>query len=139
MKKLLLAAVAVLALAGSAYAQDGSPADDLIGCGACSVKNPAVFMGWMKTSDIGCEAVDDCHAIDHYTDNYQRGEHCGGAGYTVPLYDDPHGKPIGLVGNEQDLLLGGKSKDGKYTRVWRAPFDKGGIYPYSPKALHECG
>ena len=101
-------------------------------------KNP---IGWMKTSDIGCgvvEGTEVCNPIDHYTDAYQRGEVC--ATYGVPFYDRPNGKLIGLLWGEAQIILGEKSKDGKYTRIWsKSNLKDIGIMPYSIKALHECG
>jgi hypothetical protein len=160
MRKLLLATVAVLALAGTAHAgnDDAYTAwlkrmtpnaqalkgqthdDDHIACGACSVKHPAVLIGWMKSSDIGCSMIEDkqfCNALDHYTDAYQRGEMC--ATYGVPFYDLPNGKPMGLVWGENQILLGAKSKDGKWVHVWSSPTDEGGTWAYSLKSLRGCG
>jgi hypothetical protein len=126
---------------GSIYCgKEDEEADDHIACDACSVKHPAVLIGWMKSSDVGCSEVEGkshCNALDHYTDAYQRGGTC--ATYGTPFYDRPNGKPIGLVWGEKEIFLGAKSKDGKYTRVWGSPADNGGIFPYSLKALRECG
>jgi hypothetical protein len=126
MRKVLHVAVAALGVLTFIYA---AYADS---------KNP---IGWMKTSDIGCgvvEGTEVCNPIDHYTDAYQRGEDC--ATYGVPFYDRPNGKPIGLLWGEAQIILGEKSNDGKYTRIWsKSDLKDVGIMPYSLKALHECG
>jgi hypothetical protein len=112
-------------------------------CAPSGKRRDAEPIGWMKTSDIGCSEIEGkthCNALDHYTDAYQRGEMC--ATYGVPFYDRPNGKPMGLIWGEAQIVLGEKSKDGKYTRVWSPPGTKKealGIMPYSVKSLRGCG
>jgi hypothetical protein len=82
----------------------------------------AESVGWMKSSDVGCNTVNDelvCNAFDHYTDVYQRGGSC--ATYGVPFFDRPNGKPIGLLWGEAPIKLGEKSEDGRYTHVYVPP------------------
>jgi hypothetical protein len=114
--------------------------DDYIVCDTCSVERPAKLIGWMKTSDVGCKTIEgkeNCNAVDHYTDAYQRGEDC--ATYATPFYDHQNGKPIGLVWGEKQIYPGAKSEDGKWTRVWSSPTDDKGIFPYSLKTQRSCG
>jgi hypothetical protein len=107
------------------------------------VSSSGESIGWMKTSDVGCSKIEEqtiCNPLDHYTDAYQRGEMC--ATYGVPFYDRPNGSAIGLVWGEMQIVLGEKSKDGKWTHVWTQPgqhIRDGGVWPYSEKALRGCG
>jgi hypothetical protein len=101
-------------------------------------------IGWMKSSDVGCTVLEGktiCNALDHYTDVYQRGGIC--ATYVVPFYNRPGGKPVGLIWGEMQIVLGEKSTDGKYTRVWTQPDvhvkDAAGMFPYTLKTLRGCG
>jgi hypothetical protein len=99
-------------------------------------------IGWMKSSDVSCNTRDNevvCFPVDHYTDAYQRGEDC--ATYGVPFFDRPHGTPVGLLFGEEEITLGEKSQDGRYTRVYAPPGHHKKdvlIIPYSLKALHAC-
>jgi len=117
---------------------------DFLDCAALG-SHPATGktpIGWMKTPDIGCNEVDGkeyCTPLDHYTDAYQQGDDC--ATYGTPFYDRPNGKPIGLLFGEEEVLLGEKSKDRKWTRVWSPKTDRKdiAIMPYSIKSLRGCG
>jgi hypothetical protein len=113
------------------------------GTASQSTERGAESVGWMKSSDVGCNTVNDelvCNAFDHYTDVYQRGGSC--ATYGVPFFDRPNGKPIGLLWGEAQIKLGEKSEDGRYTHIYVPPEHHKkdmGIMPYSLKALRECG
>jgi hypothetical protein len=147
MRKPLFAAVALFALSGSANA--GFDADSYADWikrmtpDAQSAKGHSEPIGWMKSADVGCSEFKGdfhCNPIDHYTDVYLRGGSC--ATYGTPFFDRPNGKPIGLIWGEAQIVLGEKSRDGKWTRVWSSPGNTKedlGIMPYSLKALRGCG
>jgi hypothetical protein len=150
MRKLLLTVVAVLVLVGSA-ANAGYDAESYADwikrmtpdAQQAKKKLPGDPIGWMKSSDVGCSEMEGdfhCNPIDHYTDVYLRGGSC--ATYGTPFYDRPNGKPVGLIWGEAEIVLGEKSRDGMWTRVWSPPGNKKedlGIMPYSLKALRGCG
>ena len=113
-------------------------------CALSGKRHDAEPIGWMKTSDIGCSEIEGkthCNALDHYTDVYLRGGSC--ATYGTPFYNRPNGKPIGLLWGKAQIVLGEKSKDGKWTRIWSksGPTKKDDIeiMPYSLKSLRGCG
>jgi hypothetical protein len=147
MRKLLLAAAALLALAGSAQAQNVDFSKELSAHARTHPIGEKVQLGepigWIKSSDIGCTTLENeliCNPIDHYTDVYQRGGMC--ATYGVPFYSRPYGKPVGLIWGEMQIVTDEKSDDGKYTRIWTKPgqhIKDGGVWPYSLKALRSCG
>jgi hypothetical protein len=97
--------------------------------------------GWVKTPDVECkynyENVYTCFLIDNYTDTHLRGHQC--AMYSVPVYDGPNGKPIGLLLGEDTVQTGEKSKDGKWTRIWSQHKNDLKLMPYNLKTLRTCG
>jgi Prokaryotic membrane lipoprotein lipid attachment site len=76
MRKILLTAVAVLALSGSANARANRVPGDVI--------------GWVKSADLDCVSTGDCILVDNYTDAHKHGALC--AVWGLPVYSRPNGK-----------------------------------------------
>jgi hypothetical protein len=129
MRKILLTAVAVLALSGSANARANRVPGDVI--------------GWVKSADVDCDSTGDCILVDNYTDAHKHGAGC--AVWGLPVYSRPNGKPIGVLVEEAvagEHFVRGEQHQG-YTLLF---FDKEStnhsgfsLSPYDAKSLHICG